>query len=64
MDLTMVDVGDLPVEIGDVATLYGGRVSLDAQADAAGTIGYELLAALSPRVVRRYRDGGPGRTRE
>jgi alanine racemase len=64
MDLTMVDVGDLPVEIGDVATLFGGRVSLDEQADAAGTIGYELLAALSPRVVRRYRDGGPGRTRE
>ena len=64
MDLTMVDVGDLPVRVGDVATIYGGLVSLDDQAAAAGTIGYELLATLGPRVLRRYRDGGPGRTRE
>ena len=64
MDLTMVDVGDLPARIGDVATLFGGLVSLDDQAAAAGTIGYELLSALGPRVVRRYRDGGPGQIRE
>ena len=56
MDLTMVAVGDAPVVPGDVATLYGGLVSLDDQAAAAGTIGYELLAALLPRVVRRYQD--------
>lgn len=59
MDLTMVDAGDHPVRPGDVATLYGGLVSLDDQAAAAGTIGYELLAAIGQRVVRRYRDGGP-----
>ena len=64
MDLTMVDGGDLPVRVGDVATFYGGLVSLDDQAAAADTIGYELLATLGPRVIRRYRDGGPGRTRE
>jgi alanine racemase len=37
-----------------VSPTFGGRVSLDAQARAAGTIAYELLTALGPRVVRRY----------
>jgi alanine racemase len=64
MDLTMVDVGDLPVRVGDVATIFGGLVSLDDQAAAADTIGYELLATLGRRVIRRYRDGGPHRNRE
>jgi alanine racemase len=54
MDMTMVDVGEARPEPGDVATIYGGRVSLDQQAAAAGTIAYELLTALSPRVPRRY----------
>jgi alanine racemase len=54
MDLTMVNVGNSAVVPGDVATLFGGLVSLDDQAEAAGTIGYELLAALLPRVARRY----------
>lgn len=55
MDLTMVDVGDRPVRAGEVATLFGGRVSLDEQAELGGTIAYELLTRLGPRVVRRYR---------
>jgi alanine racemase len=58
MDMTMVEVGDAPVAPGDVATVYGGRVSLDRQAAAAGTISYELLTSLGARVPRRYgRDG-------
>ena len=36
------------------ATVYGGRVSLDQQAAAAGTIAYEMLTALGSRVPRRY----------
>jgi alanine racemase len=55
MDLTMVDVGEAVVRPGDVATLYGGLVTLDEQAEVAGTISYELLTRLGPRVVRRYR---------
>jgi alanine racemase len=55
MDMCMLAVPDRQVSVGDVATLYGGIVSLDQQAEAAGTISYELLTALSPRVVRRYR---------
>ena len=53
MDLTMVAV-EGTVAVGDVATVYGGSVSLDQQARATGTISYELLAALGARVPRRY----------
>ncbi|HUR94183.1 MAG TPA: alanine racemase [Gemmatimonadales bacterium] len=55
MDMTMIDVGDASVAPGDVATVYGGRVSIDEQASAAGTIAYELLTGLAARVPRRYR---------
>jgi len=54
MDMTMVDIGDATTAPGDVATVYGGRVSLDHQAAAAGTIAYELLTSLGSRVPRRY----------
>jgi alanine racemase len=54
MDMTMVDAGEGRPACGDVATIHGGRVSLDQQAAAAGTIAYEMLTALSPRVPRRY----------
>ncbi|MGH7578634.1 MAG: alanine racemase [Gemmatimonadales bacterium] len=55
MDLCMVAVEDGQVAVGDVATIFGGIVSLDQQARAAGTISYELLTALGPRLPRRYR---------
>ncbi|HWA57019.1 MAG TPA: alanine racemase [Gemmatimonadales bacterium] len=53
MDFLMVAV-DGPVALGDVATIYGGLVSLDDQARHAGTISYELLTSLGARVLRRY----------
>ncbi len=56
MDMVMVDVEDTPVNIGDTAVLFGGLVSLDDQAGLAGTISYELLTMLTPRVTRRYRN--------
>lgn len=55
MDMCMVAVDDGQVAVGDVATIYGGLVSLDRQAAAAGTISYELLTALGARPSRRYR---------
>lgn len=55
MDMLMVDAGDPPAGLGDTGILFGGRVSLDDQATAAGTISYELLTSISPRVERRYR---------
>jgi alanine racemase len=45
---------DHDVSIGDVATVFGGLVTLDRQASAAGTISYELLTRLNARVPRRY----------
>jgi alanine racemase len=42
------------VALGDMATAFGGRISLDEQAHAAGTISYELLTRLGARVTRRY----------
>lgn len=55
MDMVMVDVEDAPVSIGDTAVLFGGMIALDDQASLAGTISYELLTLLTPRVPRRYR---------
>jgi alanine racemase len=55
MDMTMVAVEDDQVEVGDVATIFGGIISLDQQARASGTISYELLTAIGSRVPRRYR---------
>ncbi len=51
MDMTMIESD---VAIGDVAAVFGGIVTLDQQAAAAGTVSYELLASLAPRVERRY----------
>jgi alanine racemase len=54
MDHLMVDAGDLPVAVGDVATIFGGLVTLEEQAALAGTISYEMLTSLGPRLPRRY----------
>jgi alanine racemase len=53
MDMCMAVV-EHDVAIGDVATVFGGLVTLDRQASAAGTISYELLTRLGSRVPRRY----------
>lgn len=62
MDLTMVDATEVPaVAEGDDAVLIGsqGEATLPAEtvADAAGTIVYDLLCGIGPRVPRRYHDG-------
>jgi alanine racemase len=59
MDLCMAVVEpSVAVAIGDVATIYGGLVSLDQQAEIVGSISYELLTRLGPRVTRRYGSTG------
>lgn len=53
MDLLTVDVTDLPeppVSLG----LLGPRQGVDVLAQAAGTIGYEILTSLGSRYARRY----------
>lgn len=63
MDLTIVDVTDIPgVEIGDEAVLIGqqGAEQITAydQADLTGTIPYEILCNISARVPRVMVDQG------
>jgi alanine racemase len=55
MDMITVDITDLP-EIPRELDILGPNQSVDALADAAGTIGYELLTALGHRYTRRYQE--------
>jgi alanine racemase len=51
MDMLYVDLTELPqAGVGSVVELWGTQVPVDAVAEAAGTVGYELLCALAPRV--------------
>ena len=58
MDFTMVASRDRPAD-GAIATLIGKdgdeTIALDDVARAAGTISYEILTGLGPRVERIYR---------
>jgi alanine racemase len=51
MDMITVDISDIPeAEIGTPVTLWGEGLSADEVGAAAGTLSYELLCALAPRV--------------
>ena len=60
MDLCMLDVGDDPVRVGDVACLVGpgeqGEMTLDEAAALTGTISYEIMTQLGARLPRVYRE--------
>ena len=58
MDMCMVDVTGIPdIQAGDTAVIYGPGLTSRA-ASLAGTIPYELLCQLTPRVLRLYYEGG------
>jgi alanine racemase len=53
MDQIMIDVTDVPgATLGDEVVLWGGPLPVEEVAERAGTIAYELLARLGPRVPR------------
>ena len=55
MDMMTVDATDIKGElIGVHAELWGKNLPVDKVASWVGTIGYELLTRVSPRVDRRY----------
>jgi alanine racemase len=55
MDMIAVDVTDLPpVQVGDIAQIWGAELPVERQAEAAGTIPYELLCSVRQRVPRSY----------
>ena len=53
MDMITVDVTHL-AEVPEHLTLIGPAQGVDAVAEAAGTIGYEILTSLGARYKRRY----------
>jgi alanine racemase len=64
MDLTTVDVTDLPSppQRGDEAVFFGRqsgvRLAVDEVAAAAGTVSWEILCGVGPRVPRIILSGG------
>ncbi len=59
MDQLMLDCGtDSAVQVGDEVVLIGRQgtdtVTADEWADAIGTIGYEIVCGISPRMFRKY----------
>ncbi|MBF0673251.1 MAG: alanine racemase [Salinibacterium sp.] len=58
MDQFVVDVGDTEVAVGDRAVLFGdpadGAPAVDEWAAAAGTINYEVVTRIGPRVARTW----------
>jgi alanine racemase len=51
MDLITVDLGGVPeARVGSEVVLWGEGLPVDEVAQRAGTIGYELLCAVAPRV--------------
>jgi alanine racemase len=51
MDMITVDITDIAgVEIGTKVELWGENLPIDSVAQMAGTVGYELMCALAPRV--------------
>jgi alanine racemase len=60
MDVTVVDITDVPeVAVGDAATVLGAdgdeAITLDEVAAQAGTISYEVLTGLAPRLPRVWK---------
>ena len=57
MDMCMIGLPESSrVKPGDVAEVFGPRLPVERHAKTAGTIAYELLCAVAPRVPRVYLD--------
>lgn len=56
MDTLMLDLtgASKALQAGDPITIFGKDISITRLAEACGTIPYEILARLSPRITRRY----------
>lgn len=55
MDQCMIDVTDVEgVQIGDQVEIFGAAMPIEKLAETLGTISYEVLTSVSPRVRRIY----------
>ena len=59
MDQTMIDCGADDVAVGDEVVVIGEQgsqqITADEIADRVGTISYEIISSIGPRVPREYR---------
>jgi alanine racemase len=62
MDLTLVDVTDIPgAAVGDEVVIFGGsggKITAEEIAGLIGTISYEITCGISDRVPRKVVGGG------
>ena len=54
MDACMIDVTDIDCKVGDPVVVFGPEAPVQRLADVLGTIPYEILTSVSPRVKRVY----------
>ncbi|MCT6701143.1 alanine racemase [Rheinheimera sp. 4Y26] len=54
MDMTTIDIGSDPVNIGDQVILWGEQLAVEEIAELVQTIPYELLCNITSRVQLRY----------
>jgi alanine racemase len=55
MDMTMIDVTDIPnVQEGDEVEIFGKNISVQQVAKWCDTIPYEILTSVNQRVKRIY----------
>lgn len=55
MDMTMIDITDIPMAVaGDTVEIFGAHIDIATLAAAAGTIPYETMTGISERVKRVY----------
>lgn len=54
MDVAMIDVTDIDCQEGDSVEIFGDNLPVTILSDKLGTIPYEILTSISPRVRRIY----------
>ncbi len=54
MDTCVLDVTDVDVQVGDRVEVFGAHASVEDMAAVLGTIPYEVMTAIAPRVKRVY----------
>lgn len=58
MDQIVIDIGDEDIDVGEEVVLLGSQdeaeITADEWAEDLGTISYEIVCSIGPRVPRRY----------
>lgn len=54
MDTCMIDVTGIEVNEGDTVIIFGDELPVSELSETLGTISYEILTSISPRVKRVY----------